>query len=341
MTNAIIALALLGLAAWALTLPGGWIALVSVAALLYLAYKRLSLLAFTATVVALLVAYTVLGKPPVAWAAVLWTGAALLALFNIRPLRKAWVTRPFLKVYRRMLPSMSDTEREALEAGTVWWDGELFTGKPDWSKLLGAKAPQLTAEEQAFLDGPCEELCGMIDDFDITHRRGDMPPEVWDFLKRKGFFSMIIQKKYGGLEFSAYAHSCVLAKLSTRSATVSSTVAVPLLDDHREEALALEELPDLGRHVAAPVRDVEVIDHPAEFLAGTIEEGLFLSGQLRGLGAEQLRPVRFAGEQFAVPPDGTRFERFAFGRGHGRQHAPVYFHERPREQSLPQRHHVQ
>jgi acyl-CoA dehydrogenase len=153
-----------------------------------------------------------------------------------------------------MLPAMSDTEREALEAGTVWWDGELFTGKPDWSKLLSAKAPQLTAEEQAFLDGPCEELCGMIDDFDITHRRGDMPPEVWDFLKRKGFFSMIIQKKYGGLEFSAYAHSCVLAKLSTRSATVSSTVAVPnslgpgeLLQHYGTEAQKDHYLPRLAR----------------------------------------------------------------------------------------------
>lgn len=254
MTNAIIALALLGLAAWSLTLPGGWIALVFVAAVLYLAYKRLSLAAFTATVLVLLTAYTVLGKPPLAWAAVLWAGTALLALFNIRPLRKAWVTRPFLKVYRRMLPSMSVTEREALEAGTVWWDGELFTGKPDWPKLLGAKAPQLTAEEQAFLDGPCEELCAMIDDFDITHRRGDMPPEIWDFLKRKGFFSMIIQKRYGGLEFSAYAHSCVLAKLSTRSATVSSTVAVPnslgpgeLLQHYGTEEQKAHYLPRLAR----------------------------------------------------------------------------------------------
>ena len=109
----------------------------------------------------------------------------------------------------------------------MWWDGELFTGKPDWPKLLSAKAPRLTAEEQAFLDGPCEELCRMIDDWDITHRRADMPPEVWDFLKTKGFFAMIIPKQYGGLEFSAYAHSCVLVKLASRSATVSSTVAVP------------------------------------------------------------------------------------------------------------------
>ena len=254
MAHALVALLLAGLAVWTLTLPGGWIALLFVAALLYLAYQRLNLLAFTATALALLVAYTVLGKPPLWWGGILWAGTALLVLLNVRPLRKAVLTRPFLKVYRRMLPAMSDTEREALEAGTVWWDGELFTGKPDWSKLLSAKAPQLTAEEQAFLDGPCEELCGMVDDFDITHRRGDMPPEIWDFLKRKGFFSMIIQKKYGGLEFSAYAHSCVLAKLSTRSATVSSTVAVPnslgpgeLLQHYGTEEQKDHYLPRLAR----------------------------------------------------------------------------------------------
>ena len=227
MTHLLIAFALLGLTAWALTLTGGVIAILLVIALLYLAYKRLSLLAYTATFGALLVAYTAIGEPAGLWKGFLWLLFVGLVLLNMAPLRQSLLTRPFMKIYRRMLPSMSSTEREALEAGTVWWDGELFTGKPDWPKLLDAKAPQLTAEEQAFLDGPCEELCGMIDDFDITHRRGDMPPEIWEFLKRKGFFAMIIQKKYGGLEFSAYAHSCVLAKLSSRSATVSSTVAVP------------------------------------------------------------------------------------------------------------------
>ena len=127
-----------------------------------------------------------------------------------------------------MLPSMSDTEREALEAGTVWWDGELFTRPPGLERsCCRRRRRRLTPDEQAFLDGPCEELCRMIDDWDITHRRADLPPEVWDFLKKKGFFAMIIPKQYGGLEFSAYAHSCVLVKLASRSATVSSTVAVP------------------------------------------------------------------------------------------------------------------
>ncbi|MFO1426586.1 MAG: acyl-CoA dehydrogenase [Steroidobacteraceae bacterium] len=227
MIRALIVLALLALAGWAATQPGGVIALTFVVAVFYLAYKRLNLLAFTATFFVLLALYTAVGAPAGVWKGFLWLMFAVLALLNVRPLRKALITRPFMKAYRRMLPAMSQTEREALEAGTVWWDGELFTGKPDWSKLLAAKPPQLTAEEQAFLDGPCEEVCRMIDDFDITHRRGDLPKEVWDFLKAKGFFAMIIQKKYGGLEFSAYAHSCVLAKLAGRSTTVSSTVAVP------------------------------------------------------------------------------------------------------------------
>jgi len=254
MTHLLIALALLGLTAWALTLTGGVITLLLVVALLYLAYKRLSLLAYTATFGVLLVAYTAIGEPAGIWKGFLWLLFGGLVLLNVAPLRQSLLTRPFMKIYRRMLPSMSSTEREALEAGTVWWDGELFTGKPDWPKLLDAKAPQLTAEEQAFLDGPCEELCGMIDDFDITHRRGDMPPEIWEFLKRKGFFAMIIQKKYGGLEFSAYAHSCVLAKLSSRSATVSSTVAVPnslgpgeLLQHYGTEDQKNHYLPRLAR----------------------------------------------------------------------------------------------
>ncbi len=201
--------------------------LVIVGGSLYLAYQRVSLLTATAAAGAVLLAYSIVGRPPLPWLVALWLVFALLALLNVDALRLRFVTRPFLRTYRRLLPTMSQTEREALEAGTVWWDGELFTGRPDWKKLLSAKAPTLTAEEQAFIDGPCEELCRMVDDWDVTHRRADLPPEVWDYLKHQGFFAMIIPKKYGGLEFSAYAHSCVLVKLSSRSATLSSTVAVP------------------------------------------------------------------------------------------------------------------
>ncbi|HEY8537825.1 MAG TPA: acyl-CoA dehydrogenase [Steroidobacteraceae bacterium] len=194
---------------------------------LVLAYQRVSLLTATLAYGGALLLYTWFGSAGFAWLIVLWLVLAGLVFLNIDALRIRFITRPFLRTYRRMLPSMSQTEKDALEAGTVWWDGELFTGGPAWDKLMSAAAPKLSPEERAFLDGPCEELCRMIDDWDFTHRRADLSPQVWDFLKQKGFFAMIIPKKYGGLEFSAYAHSCVLAKISSRSGVVASTVAVP------------------------------------------------------------------------------------------------------------------
>lgn len=259
MIRALLTVLLLAGAAYALTVPGGIISLAFVAALLFLAYKRLSLLTFTAVFLVLLLAYQQFGAPAGLWKGFLWVMFAGLALLNLRPIRKALISGPFLRTYRKMLPSMSQTEKEALEAGTVWWDGELFTGNPDWQKLLSAKPPRLSDEEQAFLDGPCEELCRMIDEWDITHRRGDLPPEVWDFLKSRGFFAMIIQKKYGGLEFSAYGHSCVLAKLASRSSTVASTTAVPnslgpaeLLQHYGTEEQKNHYLPRLARGEEVP-----------------------------------------------------------------------------------------
>ena len=235
-----------------------WTGLFLVGALI-LAYQRVSLRAATLAAGVALVAYSLFGHGSLAWQILCWLAFASLALLNVDAVRLQYVTRPFLRVYRRLLPTMSDTEREALEAGTVWWDGELFTGRPDWSKLLAAKAPTLSAEEQAFIDGPCEELCRRVDDWDITHRRADLPPEVWDFIKQQGFFAMIIPKRYGGLEFSAYVHSCVLVKLASRSATVSSTVAVPnslgpaeLLLHYGTEAQKSHYLPRLARGEEVP-----------------------------------------------------------------------------------------
>ena len=194
---------------------------------LWLAYQRASLAKATLALGVLLVYYTLFGEGAGWWKLTLWALYVPHLLLNIRPLRRVLISNRFLLIFKRMLPPMSTTEREALEAGTVWWDGELFTGGPDWKKLLSAKAPALSAEEQAFIDGPCEELCRMIDDWDITHRRADLPPEVFDFIKKKGFWAMIIPKKYGGLEFSAYAHSSVVVKIASRSSTVASTVVVP------------------------------------------------------------------------------------------------------------------
>jgi len=157
----------------------------------------------------------------------MWLGFGAMIVPNLVELRREKITKPLLELYRTMLPKMSDTEREALEAGNVWWDGELFSGMPDWNRLMSFPAPQLSDEEQAFVDGPCEELCRMIDDWDICHNRADMPKEVWDFIIKNRFFGMIIPRKYGGLEFSAYANAMIITKLASRSATAASTVGVP------------------------------------------------------------------------------------------------------------------
>jgi acyl-CoA dehydrogenase len=213
-------------AATGMALSLAWAALFA-GTLLTLAYRRASLGLSCAILGLELAAYWAFGTAPQWWKIVLSAAWAPLLLLNLRPLRLRLLTRPFLRGYRKLLPSMSATEREALDAGTVWWDGELFSGGPDWQKLMSAKVPELTAAEQAFLDGPCEELCAMLDDWDVTHTRADLSPEVWSFIKSKGFFAMIIPRRYGGLEFTAYAHSCVLVKIASRSATAFTTVAVP------------------------------------------------------------------------------------------------------------------
>ena len=141
-------------AIFAVTQIGALITVVFVIAVLVLAYKRLPLLAFSVVFTVLFIVYSWFGDPSGLWKGLLLLMLAMMWLFNIRPLRKALISRPFLKTYLRLLPTMSPTEREALEAGTVWWDGELFTGKPEWSKLLQTRPAQLSAEEQAFLDGP-------------------------------------------------------------------------------------------------------------------------------------------------------------------------------------------
>src|SRR5229473_1528138 len=141
--------------------------------------------------------------------------------------RRDWISKPIFRWAKHVLPSLSDTEREAIEAGDVWWDADLFSGNPDWARLLAFPPAVLSVEEQAFLDGPVDQLCGMLDDWRINWELRDLPPEVWNFLKRHKFFAMIIPKAYGGLGFSAYAHSQVIRKLATRSLPGAVTAMVP------------------------------------------------------------------------------------------------------------------
>ncbi len=153
---------------------------------------------------------------------------AVVALFYLLPdLRMDWVSRKAYNFMQKVLPPMNETEKVALEAGDVWWDGDLFQGNPDWNKMLAIEKPTLTEEEQAFVDNETEELCAMLDDWDIVHKRKDLPPEVWQFIKDKGFLGMIIPKKYGGKGFSALAHSTVVTKIATRSGSAAVTVMVP------------------------------------------------------------------------------------------------------------------
>ena len=141
--------------------------------------------------------------------------------------RRDLITKPVFRVAKRALPSLSNTEREAIEAGDVWWDADLFTGNPDWAKLLAFPPAALSDEEAAFLAGPVEQLCHMVDDWQVNWELHDLSPEVWAFLKANKFFAMIIPKEYGGLGFSAYAHSEVIRKLSSRSLSTAVTAMVP------------------------------------------------------------------------------------------------------------------
>lgn len=141
--------------------------------------------------------------------------------------RLRWISQPVLKFFKRVTPPMSRTEREALEAGSVWWDGELFSGKPRWRKLAKLSPPTLSQEEHAFIDGPVETLCHILDDWKITHEDYDLPPQVWQYLKENGFFGMVIPTHYGGMAFSALAHSEIVMKIATRSISAAVTVMVP------------------------------------------------------------------------------------------------------------------
>ena len=233
--------------------------LLFIATPIVLVYRRMDLLLSTLVMAALLALYTLFGHGSWLWLLILWVLFAGFALLNVKPLRKRYASAPAMAFARQVMPSMSDTEREALEAGTVWWEGELFSGAPDWQKLLNMPAPQLSAEERAFLDGPTERLCAMLDDWEVTHELADLPEAVWEFMKKEKFFAMIIPKRYGGLGFSALAQSKVLSKLAGRSMVAASTVGVPnslgpgeLLLHYGTEQQKEYYLPRLAKGVEVP-----------------------------------------------------------------------------------------
>lgn len=185
--------------------------------------------------------------------------AIILVPFVFTPIRKSLISAPVFRSFRKVMPPMSRTEKEAIDAGTTWWEGDLFRGKPDWEKLHNYPQPKLTEEEQAFIDGPVEEACRLANDFQITHEMADLPPELWAYLKEHRFFAMIIKKEYGGLEFSAYAQARVLQKLSGVSGILAITVGVPnslgpgeLLQHYGTEEQKDHYLPRLARGQEIP-----------------------------------------------------------------------------------------
>lgn len=193
----------------------------------YLLHRRLAPLQILGVMAIYVLIMGIFSTVPGWLLALIWVVLALkFALLVLPDWRRKVFTGPVFGWFQRTLPPMSQTEREAIEAGTVWWDGELFSGRPDWRTLLAYPAPKLTEEEQAFIDGPTQELCAMVSDWQIGQDL-DLPPQAWDHIKQHGFFALIIPTEYGGKGFSAYAHSQVAMKLATRSGDLASTVMVP------------------------------------------------------------------------------------------------------------------
>jgi acyl-CoA dehydrogenase len=254
-----------------------------------LAAMRVPGMIWAGAAAAALAAWTAFSDVSTATIALTWIIFLLAAsIFNLTFLRRKLISDPFLRLFRTMMPHMSKTEREALEAGTVWWDAELFSGRPNWKKLLTIPAPTLTAEEQAFLDGPTDELCHMLDDWCINAELHDLPPEVWQFIKGNGFFGMIIPKKYGGLEFSSLAHSNVVMKVASRSIAAAVTVMVPnslgpgeLLLHYGTEEQKNHYLPRLARGEEVPCFALTSPDAGSD-AASMTDIGVVCRGEFRG-----------------------------------------------------------
>ncbi len=205
-----------------------WLILSLSVATILSAYAGVKLRTWSIISASILLAFTLFS--PIHWALLALSWLLLLGIIiplNTPALRQQYLTRYLLDAYLQMIPRLSPTEQIALDAGTVGWEGELFSGKPKWKQLLKRRTPELTLEERAFLDNQCEQLCSMLDEWQICHVDADMTPETWDYMKRERFFGMIIPKQYGGLGFSALAHRAVLQKVGGMSAVAGSTIAVP------------------------------------------------------------------------------------------------------------------
>ncbi len=212
---------------------------------------------------------------------------ALAVVFGQPQKRCRWITPQLMPRVARLLPRLGETERIALEAGTVWWDKELFSGAPSWQALFAFQARGLSESERAFLDGPVERLCGMINEWDVS-QAGELPQEVWRFLQQEGFFGLIIPEEYGGLGFSAQAHSAVVQKVASRSITAAVTVMVPnslgpaeLLLHYGTDAQREHYLPRLARGEEIPCFALTGPESGSD-AAATESEGIVCRGKFEG-----------------------------------------------------------
>lgn len=193
----------------------------------YLSFNRMSLKHFATLNIVLFVIFALIIKAPFLISLITFLLAATGVLLSMASLRKEFLSQPAFAIFKKILPPMSTTEKEALEAGTTWWEGDLFSGKPDWNKFSNYAKPTLSEKEKAFIDGPLEELCGMLNDWELSHEYGDLPKEIIDFIHKHKFLGMIIPEEYGGLHFSAYAQTRVLTKLSAINGIAAFYIAVP------------------------------------------------------------------------------------------------------------------
>ncbi|MEZ5924368.1 MAG: acyl-CoA dehydrogenase [Hyphomicrobiaceae bacterium] len=208
-------------------MSGGWISAIAVVALFVLAMWRAPLVGWSATALTIALASLLVGGSVLGWTLIPFVIGVVTGLLAVKSIRDAVLIKPAFAALRGVLPSVSDTEQQALDAGTVGWDAELFSGTPDWIKLRAVPPIVLTPEERAFLDGPTEELCRMVDDWQIRHNEREIPEPIWRFVAENGFLGMLISKEHGGLGFSAQAQSLILGKISSRSPDVATIVMVP------------------------------------------------------------------------------------------------------------------
>jgi len=203
----------------------GWI--VALAVFFGFAFVGRGWLAWVLALAVLFLTWIVRGvQSPLLLYGLLFAAALVALVTGFAPLRRALFARRLLPMLGKVMPRLGETERIALEAGTVWWDAQIFSGMPDWPSLLRFECKPLSAREQAFMDGPVTQLCAMLDDWQIEQQR-DLPPEVWDFIKRERFFGMVLPETYGGLGMSEIGHSRVVTRIATRSVAAAVTVMVP------------------------------------------------------------------------------------------------------------------